>query len=280
MRLVTIRTGDGRAGGGTRAGRVEGDSVVLLGARDLNELLEAADWRALAGEAGETIELDMTALAPVVPRPPKIICLGLNYMRHIREMGHDVPDHPTIFAKYTSSLIGPRDQIEMPLVSERMDWEVELAVVIGRPGRDIPVASALDHVAGYTIMNDISARDWQRRTTQFLQGKTFEHSTPVGPWLVTADELPAGGSGLAVRCEVDGVEMQSDTTAELIFPVAETIAYLSQIFTLVPGDLIATGTPDGVGAGRTPPVFLRPGQTVRTAIEGIGELVNVCSAAR
>ena len=279
MRLVTVRTGGGGTREGTSAGRVEGDSVVLLGARDLNELLEADDWRTLAGGSGETIALDMTALAPVVPRPPKIICLGLNYMRHIREMGHDVPDHPTIFAKYTSSLIGPRDEIQMPLVSERMDWEVELAVVIGTAGRNIPIASALDHVAGYTIMNDISARDWQRRTTQFLQGKTFEHSTPVGPWLVTADELPAGGRGLAVRCEVDGVEMQSDTTAELIFPVAETIAYLSQIFTLVPGDLIATGTPDGVGAGRTPPVFLRPGQTVRTAIEGIGELVNVCSTA-
>ncbi|MCU1389750.1 MAG: putative hydrolase [Ilumatobacteraceae bacterium] len=274
MRLVTVRSG-----AGTRAGRVEGDSVVLLGARDLNELLEADDWRTLAGAAGETVPLDMTALAPVVPRPPKIICLGLNYMRHIREMGHEVPDHPTIFAKYTSSLIGPRDEIQMPLVSERMDWEVELAAVIGSPGRNIPIGSALDHVAGYTIMNDISARDWQRRTTQFLQGKTFEHSTPVGPWLVTADELPPGGSGLAVRCEVDGVEMQSDTTAELIFPVAETIAYLSQIFTLVPGDLIATGTPDGVGAGRTPPVFLQPGQTVRTSIEGIGELLNVCSPA-
>jgi acylpyruvate hydrolase len=275
MRLVTIRTNSG-----TRAGRVEDGSVVLLAARDVNELLDAPQWPALAAASGDVVPLDLTRLAPVVPRPPKIICLGLNYMRHIREMGHEVPDHPTIFAKYTSSLIGPRDEISMPLVSERMDWEVELAVVIGSPARNVPVATALDHVAGYTILNDISARDWQRRTTQFLQGKTFEHTTPVGPWLVTPDELPPGGSGLAVRCEVDGVVMQNDTTAELIFPVAETIAYLSQIFTLQPGDLIATGTPDGVGAGRTPPVFLQPGQTVRTSIEGIGELLNVCAAER
>ncbi|MCU1393969.1 MAG: Ureidoglycolate lyase [Ilumatobacteraceae bacterium] len=275
MRLVTIRTGTG-----TRAGRVEGESVVVLDARDVNELLDDPDWRSAAAAGGETIAFDPTQLAPVVPRPPKIICLGLNYMGHIREMGHDVPAHPTIFAKYTSSLIGPRDEIEMPAVVHSMDWEVELGVVIGTPARNVGVESALDHVAGYTIVNDISARDWQRRTTQFLQGKTFEHTTPVGPWLVTADELPAGGRGLAVRCEVDGVVMQDDTTAELIFPVAETIAYLSQIFTLQPGDLIATGTPDGVGAGRSPQVWLQPGQTVRTSIEGIGELVNVCSPRR
>jgi acylpyruvate hydrolase len=275
MRLTTVRTPSG-----TRAGRVEGGDVVLLPFADLNDLLARPDWAQLATSAGDIIALDETMLAPVVPRPPKIICLGLNYMRHIREMGREPPAFPTIFAKYTNALIGPRDEIAMPAVSDRMDWEVELGVVIGSPARNVSAEAALEHVAGYTVVNDISARDWQNRTTQFLQGKTFEHTTPVGPFLVTADELPAGAAGLAVRCEIDGTIMQQDTTDELIFGVAETIAYLSQIFTLEPGDLIAMGTPDGVGAGRTPPVWLQPGQTVRTSIEGVGELLNTCSERR
>ena len=271
MRLVTVRHE-----GGTRAGRVEDDRIVLLPFGDVNDLLVQSEWQAAAALDGDSIELVETDLAPVTPRPPKIICLGLNYMGHIREMGREPPDHPTIFAKYTSALIGPRDAIQMPTVSDSMDWEVELGVVIGSPARNVDIANALDHVAGYTVVNDISARDWQRRTTQFLQGKTFEATTPVGPCLVTPDELPPGGKGLRVRCEVDGVVMQDDTTDELIFDVATSIAYLSQIFTLQPGDLIATGTPDGVGAGRTPPVWLQRGQTVRTIVEGVGELVNRC----
>jgi len=275
MRLTTVRTA-----AGTSAGRVEDDNVVLLPFTDVNELLARSGWAELATAEGDVVALDETKLAPVVPRPPKIICLGLNYMRHIREMGREPPAFPTIFAKYTNALIGPRDEITMPAVSERMDWEVELGVVIGSAARNVSSEAALEHVAGYTVVNDISARDWQNRTTQFLQGKTFERTTPVGPFLVTADELPAGAAGLEVRCEVDGTTMQQDTTDELIFGVAETIAYLSQIFTLEPGDLIAMGTPDGVGAGRTPPVWLQPGQTVRTSIEGVGELVNVCSARR
>jgi len=275
MRLTTVRTA-----AGTSAGRVEDDNVVLLPFTDVNELLARSGWAELATAEGDVVALDETKLAPVVPRPPKIICLGLNYMRHIREMGREPPAYPTIFAKYTNALIGPRDEITMPAVSERMDWEVELGVVIGSAARNVSSEAALEHVAGYTVVNDISARDWQNRTTQFLQGKTFERTTPVGPFLVTADELPAGAAGLEVRCEVDGTTMQQDTTDELIFGVAETIAYLSQIFTLEPGDLIAMGTPDGVGAGRTPPVWLQPGQTVRTSIEGVGELVNVCSARR
>jgi len=275
MRLTTVRTATG-----TRAGRVEGDNVVLLPFTDVNELLGRPGWTELAAGEGDVVGLDLAALAPVVPRPPKIVCLGLNYMRHIREMGREPPAYPTIFAKYTSALIGPRDEIRMPTVAERMDWEVELGVIIGSSARNIAASDALQHVAGYTVVNDISARDWQNRTTQFLQGKTFEHTTPVGPFLVTADELPAGAAGLEVRCEVDGVVMQRDTTDELIFGVADTIAYLSQVFTLEPGDLIAMGTPDGVGAGRNPPVWLQPGQTVRTSVESIGELVNVCSVRR
>ncbi len=267
-----------RDGNATHAARLDGDIVTLLPYPDVGVLVAEPDWAARAAGTGiATVPLDGAALAPVVPRPPKIMCLGLNYMRHIREMGREPPEFPTIFAKYTSALIGPYDDIVLPRVSTSMDWEVELGVVIGTPGRDIPVERALDHVAGYTIVNDITARDWQRRTTQFLQGKTFEATTPVGPCLVTPDELPGGGTGLAVRCEVDGVVMQDDSTSELIFDVATTIAYLSQIMTLQSGDLIATGTPEGVGAGRTPPVFLQPGNVIRTTIEGIGELVNHCT---
>ncbi|MEO5723361.1 MAG: fumarylacetoacetate hydrolase family protein [Ilumatobacteraceae bacterium] len=271
MRLVTVRHN-----GATRAGRVEDDRIVLLDHIDVNELLAHNDWLQIAAATGDSIDLDEASLAPVTPRPPKIICLGLNYMGHIREMGREPPAYPTLFAKYTSALIGARDPIRIPSVVNKMDWEVELGVVIGKPARNVSVDVALDHVAGYTVVNDISARDWQMRTTQFLQGKTFEATTPVGPSLVTPDELPMGAKGLAVRCEVDGVVMQHDNTAEMIFDVATTIAYLSQIFTLEPGDLIATGTPDGVGAGRTPPVWLCRGQTVRTVIEGVGELVNRC----
>jgi acylpyruvate hydrolase len=271
VRLVTVRHD-----GTTRAGRVDGETITLLAAVDVGELLAADDWRAVAASAGDTIALDRLALAPVVPRPPKIVCLGLNYARHIREMGHEAPPYPTLFAKYASTLLGPYDDLVLPTVSTSVDWEVELGVVIGTAGRDIPVRRALDHVAGYTVVNDVSARDWQRRTSQFLQGKCFEATTPVGPWLVTADELPSGGTGLEVRCEVDGAVMQLDDTSEMVFDVAETIAYLSRIFTVQPGDLISTGTPDGVGMGRTPPVYLRPGQTLRTAIAGIGELINHC----
>ena len=272
MRLVTVRTPVG-----TRAGRLEGDEIVLLDAPDVGALLADTDgWRARAAAGTDRIALATADLAPVVPRPPKIVCLGLNYLRHAVEMGREVPAHPTLFGKYARALIGHGDPIVLPVVSDHVDWEVELGVVIGTPGRHIPVGRALDHVAGYTVVNDVSARDWQRRTTQFLQGKTFEATTPVGPALVTPDELPPGAAGLEVRCEVNGEVMQRDRTDELLFGVADVIAYVSQILTLEPGDLIATGTPEGVGAGRTPPVFLREGDVVRTTVEGVGELVNTC----
>jgi acylpyruvate hydrolase len=272
MRLVTFRT----AGGATRAGRVQGDDIVELAFADVGALL-AAGVDVTAAD-GPRHPLAAASLAPVVPRPAKIWCLGLNYASHIAEMGRERPAYPTLFAKFPIALIGAHDDIVLPAVSDKVDWEVELAVIIGRPGRHVAVETALDHVAGYTVLNDISMRDWQNRTQQFLQGKTFEGSTPVGPSLVTADELPAGGRGLRVRCEVDGAVMQDGTTDDLLFDVAACVAYVSAIATLEPGDLISTGTPSGVGVGRTPPVFLRPGQVVRTSIEGVGELVNRCVA--
>lgn len=213
-------------------------------------------------------------LANPVPHPNKIICLGLNYASHIAEMGRPTPSFPTLFAKFDGALIGPGDGIHAPQVSEQLDWEAELGVVIGRAGRAIARSNALDHVGGYTVVNDVTVRDWQHRTGEFLSGKTFESTTPVGPVVVSPDELPPGATGLDIGCSVDGQVMQHSNTSDLLFGVAETIAYVSTIITLLPGDLIAMGTPGGVGAGRDPQIFLRPGQELITWVDGIGELRN------
>lgn len=190
-------------------------------------------------------------------------------------MGRPTPAYPTLFAKYDGALIGARDEIHSPPVSDDLDWEAELAVVIGRRGRHLTADQALGYVGGYTVLNDVTVRDWQHRTREFLSGKTFEATTPVGPALVTPDELPAGASGLTISCSVDDHVMQKSNTADLLFDVADTIAYISTIITLLPGDLIATGTPGGVGAGRDPKVFLRHGQELVTSVEGVGELRNI-----
>ena len=270
MRFVTVRTSDG-----TNAGRLEGDRVVLLPFSDVGTLLADPNWRARAQSGAGTLPLEEADVAPVVPKPNKIVCLGLNYRAHIEEMGRELPAYPTLFAKYAVSLIGARDPIVLPPESQAVDWEVELAFVIGARARRIPREDAASVVAGFTVLNDISMRDWQMRTLQFLQGKTFERSTPVGPALVTLDEVPGGiDADLAISCEVDGEQMQKARTGDLLFPPSALVEYISTIMTLEPGDIVATGTPSGVGAGRTPPVFLKPGQTVRTVIEGIGELVN------
>ncbi|MFF7289505.1 MULTISPECIES: fumarylacetoacetate hydrolase family protein [Streptomyces] len=273
MRLSTVRITDDRV---TSAARQEGDELVLLPYADVGALLATGDdWHERAASAGgERLSLAESSLAPLVPHPNKIVCLGLNYATHIKEMGRSTPAHPTLFAKYDGSLIGAHDDIHTPPVSDDLDWEAELAVVVGRPGRHVPREKALEYVAGYTVANDVTVRDWQHRTREFLSGKTFEATTPVGPALVTADELPPGASGLDISCSVDGHTMQKSNTADLLFDVAETVAYISTIITILPGDLILTGTPGGVGAGRDPKVFLRPGQELITTVEGIGELRN------
>lgn len=273
MRLSTVRLADDRQ---TAAARHEGDELVLLPYSDIGALLAAGDdWPARASSgSGERLPLAEASLAPPVPHPNKIICLGLNYAAHIKEMGRPTPVHPTLFAKYDGSLIGAYDDVHTPPVSDDLDWEAELGVVIGRSGRHVPREKALEYVAGYTVANDVTVRDWQHRTREFLSGKTFEATTPVGPALVTPDELPPGASGLTIACSVDGHTMQKSNTADLLFDVADTIAYISSIITLLPGDLILTGTPGGVGAGRDPKVFLRPGQELVTTVEGLGELRN------
>ena len=275
MRLVTVRID-----GSTRAGRVAGDDIVLLDAPDVRAVLEAGPvtWGSVpVADAGGSVALEGADLAPVVPAPDKIICVGTNYRDHAAETNTPLPTAPIYFAKYRRALTGPYDPIRLPPpdVSTMADWEVELAVVIGREVRNADASEAAAAIAGFTVLNDVSVRDWQMRTVQFLAGKTFEQSTPVGPALVTVDEI-GDGSGLNVSCTVDGVTKQSSNTDQLVFGPAELVADLSTVLTLDPGDIIATGTPGGVGIARDPQEWLSPGAVVRTAIEGLGEMVNTC----
>jgi acylpyruvate hydrolase len=276
MKLATIRIG-----GGHRAARIDDDAATVLDADDVGALLRAPDWVARAAVAtGVTVPVADLDYAPLIPRPDKIMCIGLNYRAHIMEMrGGDLPEYPTVFAKYRASLIGARDDIVLPPESSMVDWEAELAVVIGTPLRrgDLDAGTAV--IAGFAVLNDVSMRDWQNRTTQFLQGKTFESSTPLGPWLVTPDEPGAvPGPDQRIGCSVEGEVMQDSSTADLLFDVPHLVSYLSTIMTLLPGDVIATGTPAGVGAGRKPPRFLADGELVVTTISGVGELRNRCRA--
>lgn len=218
-------------------------------------------------------EFETVTLRAVIPNPGKIICIGLNYRDHAAETRQSVPEVPVIFAKYANTLIGPAEPILLPRVTQRVDYEAELAVVMGKRGRHITETKAMDYVAGYTAFNDISARDFQMRTSQWTIGKTFDTFGPLGPALVTADEI-ADPHALAIRLSIDGEVLQDSNTRELIFSIPQLIAYLSSVMTLEPGDVIATGTPAGVGFTRRPPRFLRPGETVRVEIEGIGVLEN------
>ncbi len=269
MRLASVYV-DGHPS----AARVEGDRLTLLPEHDLGALISHSNWRTLASAAGPVIPASDASFRPVVPDPPKILCMGRNYAEHVLEGGHELPEFPTLFAKYTASLCDPYADILMPSVSIQLDWEAELAVVIGAGGRAIPRVSALGHVAGYTVSNDFSVRDWQNRTNQWHAGKAWDCLTPLGPYLVTEDELPPGATGLDITCEVDGVVMQKGNTTRFIFDVATIIADISTFTRLEPGDVILTGTPDGVGNARDPKIFLRPGQTVVSRVDKVGELRN------
>jgi len=270
MKLATIAAPDGDA----VAMALDDGRLQRLAAADLAALLSSprgAAWE----QVGEPLDATQVRFRPLVPRPGKIFCVGLNYRSHIAEMGRPMPDAPTLFAKFASSLLGAYDDIEASPNSTQIDWEAELAFVIGRPLRRASATEAKAAIAGYTVANDISMRDWQWRTTQWLQGKTFDRSTPVGPYLTTADETDA--SDLQLTCEVDGQIMQQARTSDLLFTPDEIAAYISQFATLEPGDLILSGTPGGVGAGRDPKMFLQVGQQVTTTIEGLGSCVNkVC----
>lgn len=207
----------------------------------------------------------------------RVLCVGLNFTDHAKEVGAETPSHPTIFTKFGNALIGPGEQIQMPTESNKIDWEVELCAVVGKEGRRIPVEEAEEYLLGYTVLNDVSVRDWQGRTSEWFQGKNWDSMTPFGPVIVSPDELDIAG-GLAMTCTVDGETRQQGSTANLIFRPAEVISYISTFMTLQPGDLIALGTPAGVGLSLRPRKWLAPGQTVVTEIEGIGRLTNVCSS--
>lgn len=210
--------------------------------------------------------------APIL-RPGKIIALGLNYRDHIQETGRDVPEFPVVFAKFPSSVVGPGVDVKHPKVTRRLDWEVELGVVIGKTCREVSEKDALEYIAGYTVINDLTARDLQKRDKQWVRGKSLDGLCPMGPCIVTRDEL-GDGSGLRLYSKVNGEIKQDSTTSNLLFSVPQIVSFLSQSFTLEPGDVIATGTPSGVGFARDPPEYLKPGDEVEVSVERIGVLRN------
>ena len=223
--------------------------------------------------ADATVPLSSVQLLAPVPRPPKMICVGLNYRDHAAEARQEIPKIPTIFAKFSNVVIGPGQPIVLPKNSRKPDYEAEFAFVIGKGGRHIPSYEWQQHVFGYTVFNDVSARDFQMATTQWMMGKTFDTFAPMGPWLVSADEI-ADPHALDISLSIGGETLQHSNTRELIFKIPDLVAYLSSVVTLEPGDVVATGTPAGVGFARTPPRYLQPGDEVVVSIEGIGELRN------
>lgn len=270
MKLATIRTR-----GTTAAVRIDDDYAVEIGDLDVGTLLAHPDWRTRAANS-RLARHDLSGLdfAPVVPRPQKIFCIGLNYRSHITEMGREIPEYPTIFAKFPPVLIGAYDELVLPAVSEAVDWEGELAVIVGSRIRDATAQVAADAIAGYGVLNDVTARDWQNRTREWLQGKNFEATTPFGPYLVTPDEFDPATATL--RTTVDGETVQQADTNDLVFDPAALVSYISTFITLEPGDVIATGTPGGVGHARKPQRYLAEGNVLATTITGLGECRNVC----
>lgn len=282
MRLVTFDQN-----GAARLGVCVGNSVVDLSVaapdlpRDLVALIRAGkdafaatERAAKAAPTEARIPLAQVKFLPPVTQPGKIICLGLNYADHATEGGHAKPTYPSFFMRVASSLTGHGEPIVRPQCSTQLDYEAELAVVIGRRARHVKEADALGIVAGYSCFNDGSIRDYQRKTGQWTIGKNFDRSGGFGPWMVTPDELPAGAAGLSIRSRLNGQVMQNANTRDMLFPVAETIVLLTECLTLEPGDVIVMGTPAGVGHARKPPVWMKQGDTIEIEIEGIGVLSN------
>jgi len=256
--------------GRTHAAAHTPDGWRALPAPDLSTHLAEGGALTFHQRLGELLE-GAEPLAPL-PRPAKVICCGLNYADHIRETGRALPSHPTLFAKHADSLTGPTDDVRLPAGTD-VDWEAELAVVVGAPLRGADRETAEAAIAGYTVANDVSVRDWQYRTLQWFQGKAWDGSTPTGPVVVTPDEVDPRG-GLVITCRVDGEEVQRDSTATLVFDAADLLAYISTFTLLRPGDLVLTGTPGGVGTAREPQRFLADGDVLETEVEGIGMLRN------
>lgn len=249
------------------------DAIVAQG----GDALQQAGAKVLSAGAAVAVD-DLTFLAPLV-KAPKIICLGLNYKDHAAEGGFQVPEFPTVFGRFNSSLTGHGAPIIKPACSDQLDYEGELIAVLGKGGKDISKEDALSHVVAYSVFNDGSVRDYQLKTPQWTVGKNFDDTGAFGPWLVTADELPAGGAGLKIETRLNGQTVQSANTSDMVFDVVDTIALLSTCFTLEAGDILVMGTPSGIGLARNPPLFMKDGDVCEVEIEKVGLLVNPIKAA-
>ena len=282
MKLMMFEKGSGAA-----LGLAENGAVVDLAAadatlpKDLHGLMLAGTRALTAAKAAAatvpaSVRLPLDTVKPLLPIHPaaKVICVGLNYALHAKEGGHAIPTYPSFFLRVFSSLLPAAQPVVRPKLSAQLDYECELAIVIGKKGRHIAEAGALEHVFGYTLFNDVSVRDFQRKSSQWTAGKNFDATGPLGPWVVTPDELPPGASGLRIMTRVNGEIMQDSNTSDMIFSSARIIALLSEFMTLEPGDVIATGTPSGVAHARKPPTWLRAGDKVEVEVERIGVLAN------
>ncbi|AKQ68401.1 Fumarylacetoacetate hydrolase family protein [Myxococcus hansupus] len=287
MRIASISVkGEPALGVRTPGGMINVTALDPSLGSSLRALLERGPdaLKALAARVAEASGQQVVAdtefrYRPLVPEPGKFLCLGLNYVAHASEATYETPKHPVVFTRLPSSLIAHGEPLVVPTCSEQLDYEAELAVVVGRTGRNIPKERALEWVAGYTLFNDGSIRDYQKRTHQWTLGKNFDGTGPLGPELVTPDELPEGARGLRIQMRVGGEVLQDATTSDMIFDVATVIADLSVAMTLQPGDVIAMGTPSGVGAARKPPRFLRDGDLCEVSVEGVGVLRNPVARA-
>lgn len=265
MKLVTFRA----PGGVAEAGILTDGRVTGLG----RDMLSVIGSGVVPEPSGPSYPLSRVQLLAPIPRPPKLICVGLNYYDHAAETKLEVPKVPTIFAKFSNVVIAPGEPIVIPKGSDKTDYEAEFAFVIGPGGRRISAADAMDHVYGYTIVHDVSERRYQMATSQWMMGKTFDTFAPMGPWLVTKDEI-ADPHALDIWLEIGGERLQNSNTRELIFKIPQLIEHLSSVVTLEPGDVVSTGTPAGVGFARKPPRLLKPGDEVVIGIQGLGELKN------
>jgi len=282
MKLVTFRHN-----GHTHAGVVSGGKAISLKAAGYMDMLAVlqggheAMSRVVSfvhkAPAAATFALETVTLCAPIPKPPKILCMGLNYRDHAAEAKMEIPKVPILFAKYGNTVSGPGDKIVLPRISTKPDYEAELVFVIGKGGRHIKAENWREHVAGYMNANDVSARDFQMAVSQWTMGKNFDTFLPMGPWLVTADEV-ADPHNLAISATVNGEKLQNSNTRELIFKIPETIEFLSSVMTLEPGDVVLTGTPAGVGFAYKPPKWLKAGDEVVIEVEGLGQLRNQCVA--
>ena len=274
MKLITYSVGDG----GPQVGYVEDGEIRPLGGTSMLEYIERG-WDANRQPGGgEVVALEEARIHTPVARPSKIIAIGLNYEDHAAETGGEIPEKPIVFAKYPNTVVGPGEAIKIPPITEQADYEAELAVVVGHPARNVSASEALEYVFGYTNCNDISSRDLQfSEGGQWTRSKSLDTFCPLGPYIATREEVPDPQS-LSIRCVLNGEVMQDSNTSKMAFSVAELVSFLSSGMTLMPGDIIATGTPAGVGFARDPKVFLKAGDEVTIEIEGLGSLTNPVEA--